>query len=82
MFNATQVAARLGISVSTFKNRLKIYEAIGFPRYDDVQGGWDSNAIERWLDMRSGIDPLSTVQSDRLMEKIRGGGKDEIHQAG
>jgi len=82
MFNATQVAARLGISVSTFKNRLKIYEAAGFPKYDDDQRGWDSNAIEQWLDIRSGIDPLSTVQGDRLMEKIRGSSKNEIRQAG
>ena len=82
ILNATQVAARLGMSASNFHNKRAAYEAAGFPRYDDLLRGWDGNAIERWLDNRSGIDPSSSAPGDRLMEKIRGGGKNEIRQAG
>lgn len=52
---AYQVAARLNMSEETFHGRRPKLEAMGFPRRDDFLGGWDADAVERWLDVRSGL---------------------------
>lgn len=68
MLNIYQLAARLGMSESTFARKLPILEAKGFPRRNDLIGGWDGDAIELWLDVQSGIG--STADDDKLMGTI------------
>ncbi len=60
-WDAFQVAARLGKGREWLKAHRQELEADGFPRYDDLLHGWDANAIEAWLDKRSG---LATVEND------------------
>ncbi len=55
VWNAEQVACRLGGGESWFYEHRPELEAKGFPRKDDVLNGWDSHAIEQWLDDRGGI---------------------------
>jgi hypothetical protein len=38
----------------------KLYAA-GFPRRDALVDGWDLNAIDAWLDRRSGILPVERI---------------------
>jgi hypothetical protein len=57
-WNQAQVCARLGIGEETFRKKLPRLERLGFPKFDEVIGGWDSVAIERYFDQRAG---LSTV---------------------
>lgn len=68
-----QVAARLNVSEHTFRKRRPELEAVGFPRFDDVLKGWDSEAIEHWMDHRSGIggDPLSQA-TEAALAAVRG----------
>ncbi len=56
-----QVAARLGKSEGWFRKHRAELEANGFPKYDELLGGRDANAIEAWWDKRSG---LATEASD------------------
>jgi transcriptional regulator with XRE-family HTH domain len=60
-----QVATRLGVSLSWFsENRETLYSA-GLPRADKLTGRTDSKAVERWMDLRSGlIDQLAGAAPD------------------
>lgn len=49
LWKAPAVAARLGVSLGTFNNRLKDLVESGFPARDPIFKSWDSVAIERWL---------------------------------
>lgn len=56
IWNAEQVGARLGKSASWFQQKHESLSADhGMPRRDPDLMGWDSLAVERWLDARSGI---------------------------
>jgi hypothetical protein len=55
VFDAYQVATRLNKSETWFHANRADLEAQAFPKRDDFLGGWDADAIERWLDLRSGI---------------------------
>ena len=48
-----QTASRLGMSPSTLLERKSDLEKMGFPRIDELLGGRDGDAIERWCDQRS-----------------------------
>ena len=50
-----QVATRLGMCENTFRNRRGRLEELGFPKMDEAVEGWDSEAIEAWIDKRSGL---------------------------
>lgn len=55
IWTAHQVAARLGWSDNKFRTwRLRL-EAQGFPRRDELLAGWDGDAIQAWLNRRSGL---------------------------
>lgn len=56
--NKIQIAARLGWSESTFDSRREQLEALGFPPRDELLSGWDTDAIEAWLDRRAGLDEI------------------------
>lgn len=55
ILTAWQVATRLGKSVGWLNQNLDALGRIGFPRRDEFFQGWDSNAIEAWLDRRAGL---------------------------
>ena len=55
MIDATQVASRLGYSVSWFHENRARLEAKGFPRRDTFFNKWDADTIELWFDSRAGI---------------------------
>lgn len=55
-WNEFQVACRLNRGLRWFQENRVQLEKGGFPRKDDLLGGWDSKAIERWMDARSGLD--------------------------
>ncbi len=62
ILSAYQVACRLGKSESWFRDNLPTLAAEGFPSPDALLGGWDVDAIELWLDSRSGI--VDAVEGD------------------
>ena len=75
IWNAYEVAARLGKCETWLRDHLRELVAEGFPPYDERLKGWDSTAIERWLDERSGIAATATEQSawiDALKETVHG----------
>lgn len=79
MWSAYQVACRLGFSVEQFRLKRPDLEAKGFPQHDDVLGGWDSVAIETWLDVRAGLRPPSASDNRLVMsEALKSGMANEI----
>lgn len=69
VFTKHNTAARLGWGETTFDKRRPTLEAEGFPRYDELLGGWDANAIERWLDQRAGF-AAQNASHDPIMEAL------------
>jgi len=70
-WNEYQVAARLNRGSEWFRVNRAALEAEGFPRKDRLLDGWDSKAIEAWLDRRSGLlTPVNDAESQAL-EAIR-----------
>ena len=55
IWNSFQVATRLGMSESAFGAKQAELEGLGFPHRDDFFDSWDADAVERWLDLRSGL---------------------------
>ncbi len=64
ILSAYQVACRLGKSESWFRDNLAKLVSEGFPRKDDILNGWDSHAIEQWLDTRGGIVKYGPEEED------------------
>ena len=64
-----QVATRLGCCEATFSHHRKELEELGFPAYDAILGGWDSDAIQDWLDRRSGLGSGFPTDLDGEMDK-------------
>ena len=56
IWSKSQVCARFQRCVSWFDANRSELEAQGFPTFDQLLGGWDSQAVERWFDRRAGID--------------------------
>ena len=52
-----ETAHRLGMSVATFRKRLQDLQCAGLPARDSLLDGYDSAAVELWLDRRAGIMP-------------------------
>ncbi len=48
-----QVACRLGRDVSWLSDNRPQLEAAGFPAIDDLLGGTDADAVEKWVDDRA-----------------------------
>ena len=65
-----QVACRFGRGESWLRdNRLRL-EAAGFPQADDLLGGTDGDAVNRWLDMRSGMADDSETNDGELSRRL------------
>ncbi len=50
-----QVACRLGRAETWLRDNRPNLEAAGFPQTDELLGGTDGDAVERWLDERAGL---------------------------
>ena len=69
MLSPFQLACRLGKCESWLASNRANLEAEGLPKIDPLLGGTDADAVERWLDYRSGIanagvDPLMEALND------------------
>ena len=62
VWSRSQVAARFGKREQWFRDHQNNLEANSFPRYDILLCGWDSEAVERWFDDRSGL--ISAYEGD------------------
>lgn len=72
VWNEFQVASRLNHGLEWFrKNRSELEGKDGFPGKDNRLGGWDSKAIELWLDRRSGLDLPANNAEGELLRVIR-----------
>lgn len=73
-WNSIQVAARLGRKDSWFNKYRAELEAQGFPKQDPLFKMWDSVAIERWIDQRSGISSHNFIASEeeQMLRAING----------
>jgi len=71
-WNEFQVASRLNRGVEWLRKSRAALEAEGFPRKDLLLDGWDSKAIETWLDRRSGLDdvPYNNAEA-KALEALR-----------
>ena len=77
---AEVAARRLGVGEADFKHSLPDLLARGFPSPDDTTGNFDLNAIDAWMDRRSGLSSVaapiardaSTVVADRIAGLGRG----------
>lgn len=71
IWSAAAVAKRLGMSPGTFGKRQGELSAAGFPMRDPILQGWDSAAVERWLDRRSGLVEHKQVPSGSGLEAVQ-----------
>ncbi len=65
MLNAREVAHRLGRCEGWFNQHYEALRKEGFPERDPLLGGWDSHAIDIWLDIRSGLRSAPKAASER-----------------
>jgi predicted DNA-binding transcriptional regulator AlpA len=71
IWSPDQVASRLGRSPGWLYERMPRLKQLGFPRKDEVLGGWDSKAVENWLDRRAGLETNANIE-DQMLEAIHG----------
>jgi predicted DNA-binding transcriptional regulator AlpA len=64
ILDAAGVAGLFGKSRAWFYGRRTQLEARGFPRRDQLMGGWDAEAVHRWIDRQSGSDHPTAVADD------------------
>ena len=61
IWNAYQVATRLGRSEGWFRGNQTGLEKKGFPIKLKELGGWDGNAVDRWIDIQSGFVDTAVI---------------------
>lgn len=78
MLSEFQVACRINRAESWLAQHRSRLEAQGFPRRDPLLGGTDGDAIDAWLDQRSGLATDQDGSSDtglaERLEAMRDGG--------
>ena len=77
LFNASQVASRLGKGESWLYDHLAQLSAQGFPARDPLLGGWDAVAIERWWDKRSEMSEPEAANDNVFKEWMENWNDDE-----
>jgi hypothetical protein len=73
---AEKVARRLHLTLAQFDEVKDRLFARGFPHADPDTGNYDSVAIERWMDARSGLDTgadLTAEPKPRNAQEVFGG---------
>lgn len=78
IWSHVQVAARLGRGSQWLYDNLPRLKQIGFPLKDRDLGGYDSHAVEAWLDRRAGIDANMGVEAE-MLEAARGKSEFTLH---
>ena len=68
LYDASQVAARLGKGETWLYDHLAQLTAQGFPARDPLLGGWDAKAIERWWDKCSEMSEPEAANDNMLDE--------------
>jgi len=71
-WNEYQVATRLNRGTEWFRSNRQRLESEGFPSRDTLLDGWDSKAIEAWMDRRSGLNESGNDAERKMLEAIRG----------
>lgn len=66
-----QIAEHFGCSVPTFKLRYPRLVQLGMPHFDEAISGFDSKAIEAWLDRRAALDSNVGIEAE-MLEAARG----------
>ncbi len=69
IWDQIQVTARFGKGGNWFSTIRSELEKQGFPLYDNFLGGWDADAIDLWLDRRSGIAESNILDADKELDK-------------
>lgn len=69
-WNEAQVAARLNRGLEWFRKNRVTLEKDGFPRKDTLLDGWDSKAIDLWMDRRSGLVLAANDAENQLLGAI------------
>ena len=64
MVGPEKIARRLGITLSAFNEKRPALEQEGFPKPDSVLGTYCLEAVDRWIDRRSGLTPAGAPVSD------------------
>ncbi|WP_404379554.1 hypothetical protein [Caenispirillum salinarum] len=68
-----ELASRLGKSPTWLRQNRRYLESQGMPRRDELFG-YDSVAIEHWLDVRAGLrEPPLEDETQKALELIRAG---------
>lgn len=63
-----QVACRLGKGETWLREHLPELYDLGFPKMDELLNGWDADAVNLWLDQRSGIADASLIDPGKELE--------------
>ncbi|MEQ1938584.1 hypothetical protein ABMA46_10040 [Mesorhizobium sp. CN5-321] len=73
MVPVEKVARRLGVTVARFGEIREALEANGFPHPDPIIGNYCLQAVDAWVDARSGLTKAGTAVSDPsiALERIR-----------
>ncbi|MEK1887958.1 MAG: hypothetical protein AAAB35_10380 [Phyllobacterium sp.] len=68
-----KVARRLGVSYECFKSAIPQLEASGFPRPVNVLGNYCLQAVDKWIDIQSGLIPETNPEIVRqnLLAAVR-----------
>jgi len=72
IWNQEEVAMRLHKTSDWFRRKREQLEARGFPRKSDMLDGWDSKAIETWLDQMAGLNQSRNDDEDDCLRAIKG----------
>ena len=76
LYDASQVASRLGKGKTWLYDHLAQLTAQGFPARDPLLGGWDAKAIERCWDKRSKMSEPEAA-NDNFWEEWKENWKDD-----
>lgn len=73
MLPPAKVARRLGLTPAEFATKRGELETAGFPCPDAVLGNYSLEAVDKWIDRRSGLTPANDAVSDPSVaaERIR-----------
>ena len=66
IWSQEEVAIRLHKTSEWFRRKRTMLEAQGFPHKNQLLDGWDSKAVELWLDRMAGIN----VKHDEDYEEL------------
>ena len=72
IWNQEEVLMRLHNTSEWFRRKRVQLETRGFPHKSDILDGWDSKAIERWLDQMAGLNQSRNDDEDDCLRAIKG----------